>query len=1067
MTWTTDEPSTSNVDYSTSSTFPAAQTLTESDAAFVTTHNVRLTGLSPSTAYFVRVRSTDSAGNQASMPSLGPAPPPVPGGPTPPPPPGFATPSPTLRDTTSADFSAGSTTGTYVAESGDGEVTLAPGKGSEFSGTTMPSGWATQHLERWWRSDRRRRHVDAWTARASPPASTPAAPACNSSPWCPAPRWNSSRPSPATRISTRASGRRSSRRLSPSPCSARAGRIRQGAFHSGGSLGLRTYNGSDPAGELRTNLGPGFLGAPHRFRIDWQPTKVVYSVDGVPVGTHTMSITAPMRAIAASDFNAFSGTIVVDWVRTTPYASAGTFLSRVFDASIAVDWQNITWVADVPAGTTLTISVRTGSTATPDGTWSAFAPVAVPGPLTLQSRYIQYRAEMASGDVFQTPTLADITISGAPLPPPTPPPVTPVITWPAPAAITYGTPLGETQLNATTNVPATAGTLAYSPASGEILAPGNHTLSVTFTPAEGANYTMATASVPITVNKATPTIAWSAPANITYGTALSATQLNATASVPGAFVYAPVAGTVLSAGAAQALSVTFTPTDTTNYTVATASVPITVLQATPTITWNAPANIIGGTALSATQLNATASVPGGFVYTPGIGTVLSAGPAQPLSVVFTPTDTANYTTATKTVPITVLAMITVADVSITEGNVNGATKQAWFTVKLAQKSTAWVSVNYTTTQGSATEHVDYYAVSDIVQFAPGALTASAAIPIIQDTVGEWTESFFLDFSGVVNGVLAEGRSTMTIVNDDSSNQVVSSVADFSAGTLAGGAYISETADGELMLAPQGSEFSGSSLPAGWTSTPLAAGASSTVGNGMLAINGAALVGPTPTGSGQTLEFTATFSPSPDQSIGLGTSPTLGSPMAMFIVRSSDLQLYVRTINGTRVLESPMDGIDWIGVPHRYQIVWTATTASYYIDGVLMISHTNMAWGAVQMRPVIIDSTGGDGALGVDWIRMTPYAGSGSFTSAVFDAEATVLWQKLTTTSTIPSGTTATITYRKGSTPVPDASWTPFTALGSGGALAGSTRYVQVAIAITTSSGAKSPVIQQVTIQFKR
>ena len=44
-------------------------------------------------------------------------------------------PNPTLHDTMSADFAAGSSTGTYVAETGDGELTLAPAKGTEFSGT--------------------------------------------------------------------------------------------------------------------------------------------------------------------------------------------------------------------------------------------------------------------------------------------------------------------------------------------------------------------------------------------------------------------------------------------------------------------------------------------------------------------------------------------------------------------------------------------------------------------------------------------------------------------------------------------------------------------------------------------------------------------------------------------------------------------------------------------------------------------------------------------------------------------------------------------------------------------
>src|SRR5439155_1548792 len=128
----------------------------------------------------------------------------------------------------------------------------------------------------------------------------------------------------------------------------------------------------------------------------------------------------------------------------------------------------------------------------------------------------------------------------------------------------------------------------------------------------------------------------------------------ATASVAGTFVYTPAASVVLNAGAAQTLSVTFTPTDAANYTTASKTVSINVLKATPVLTWTTPADIIYGTALGATQLNATASVAGTFVYTPPAATVLSAGAAQTLSVAFTPTDATNYTTASKTVSINVL-----------------------------------------------------------------------------------------------------------------------------------------------------------------------------------------------------------------------------------------------------------------------------------------------------------------------------------------------------------------------------------------------------------------------------
>src|SRR5207249_3252869 len=125
---------------------------------------------------------------------------------------------------------------------------------------------------------------------------------------------------------------------------------------------------------------------------------------------------------------------------------------------------------------------------------------------------------------------------------------------------------------------------------------------------EIANYTSATKTVTINVLKATPTLTWAAPPDITYRTAVGAAQLNATANVAGTFAYTPAAGMVLGAGSGQTLAVTFTPTDTTNYSSATKTVTINVLKVTPTLTWIQPPTMIAGVPLSATELNATASV---------------------------------------------------------------------------------------------------------------------------------------------------------------------------------------------------------------------------------------------------------------------------------------------------------------------------------------------------------------------------------------------------------------------------------------------------------------------------
>jgi YVTN family beta-propeller protein len=244
--------------------------------------------------------------------------------------------------------------------------------------------------------------------------------------------------------------------------------------------------------------------------------------------------------------------------------------------------------------------------------------------------------------------------------PPSQSKATPTITWATPVAITYGTALDSTQLNATASYSGSpvAGTFAYSPAAGTVINAGmNQTLSVTFTPTDTTDYNTATGSVSLTVNQAMPTITWATPAAITYATALSATQLDATANVPGTFAYYPQAGAYVNAGH-QTLLVTFTPNDTTNYTTATGRVPLTVNQATPTINWAAPAAITYGTALGSAQLNATDSfngvaLAGTFAYTPATGTVLNAGVNQTLSVTFTPSDTTDFTTATGSVSLTV------------------------------------------------------------------------------------------------------------------------------------------------------------------------------------------------------------------------------------------------------------------------------------------------------------------------------------------------------------------------------------------------------------------------------
>ena len=153
-------------------------------------------------------------------------------------------------------------------------------------------------------------------------------------------------------------------------------------------------------------------------------------------------------------------------------------------------------------------------------------------------------------------------------------PATPVIIWPTPAPISYGTLLGSIQLDATTSAIG-GGTFTYTPAVGQALQAGNHTLSVTFAPNHITDYTDATATVALTVYRAIPSIVWPQPGSIEHGTPLSSAQLDATSNVFCTMSYSPGAGAVLPVGTDH-LAVMCSPADSVDYSTAKAQTTLVV-----------------------------------------------------------------------------------------------------------------------------------------------------------------------------------------------------------------------------------------------------------------------------------------------------------------------------------------------------------------------------------------------------------------------------------------------------------------------------------------------------------
>lgn len=230
---------------------------------------------------------------------------------------------------------------------------------------------------------------------------------------------------------------------------------------------------------------------------------------------------------------------------------------------------------------------------------------------------------------------------------------------PASCATVPGTPISVAAAGGATNVSVTSAlsgctwnaaevsTFIHITGGGSGAGSGTVNLNVdpntTGTPRDG---TLTVAGQTVTIHqRAFPSITWSNPSDIIYGTPIDGTQLNATANVPGSFTYTPVSGTVLGKGA-QNLHADFAPTDTANYDNTSKDVTLNVLsavlnvsmiatrnpvpveqnvdyKATITNTGNAAATNVEltDTIPTGTTLTAASSTQGTCSYDPGLRTV--------------------------------------------------------------------------------------------------------------------------------------------------------------------------------------------------------------------------------------------------------------------------------------------------------------------------------------------------------------------------------------------------------------------------------------------------------------
>ena len=106
--------------------------------------------------------------------------------------------------------------------------------------------------------------------------------------------------------------------------------------------------------------------------------------------------------------------------------------------------------------------------------------------------------------------------------------------------------------------------------------------------------------------------------------------------------------------------------------------------------------------------------------------------------------------------------LSVADASATEGS--DAVLE--FAVTLSRAATATVTVNYATSNGTATAGADYTATSGVLTFQPGDTVRTVNVAVLDDAHDDAGETMTLVLSNAAGARLRDGEATGTIVNAD-------------------------------------------------------------------------------------------------------------------------------------------------------------------------------------------------------------------------------------------------------------------------------------------------------------
>ncbi|MES2583292.1 MAG: retention module-containing protein, partial [Pseudomonadota bacterium] len=229
------------------------------------------------------------------------------------------------------------------------------------------------------------------------------------------------------------------------------------------------------------------------------------------------------------------------------------------------------------------------------------------------------------------------------------------------------------------------------------------------------------------------------------------------------------------------------------------TVNLDIMTGTPT-TFTYNLNDAGGAGRASASDHGTVTFSNGVTLS---GTTLTV-PAGVISFTVTiPTTTTGGTEGSETLPLTIGGVTgtgTIAEtgsfnpsIAIDNVTVNESQGNATFTVSLSQASANTVTVNYSTSNGTATSGSDYTAKTGTVTFAPGQTTQTIVVNITEDAAVEPNQTFNVNLSGASNATILDNQGVATIVDNEPKISINDVTVNEAAGTATFTVTLSDSA----------------------------------------------------------------------------------------------------------------------------------------------------------------------------------------------------------------------------------------------------------------------------------